>query len=76
MAILANIVGLEVRQGFSGGIDSVVAVGAAASDIRVVENRRHPQRACVAVIALVAGNDVVCRLARGANAIVTGIAAP
>ena len=76
MAILANIAGLEVRQGLPGGIDTIVAIGAAACDIRVVEYRRYPQRACVAVIALVAGNDVAGRLARGADTVMAGIAAP
>ena len=75
MAILANIAGLEVRQGFPGGLDTIVAVEAAARDVRVVEYRRQPQRACVAVIALVAGNDVSRRLARGADTVVAGIAA-
>ena len=75
MAILANIAGLEVRQGFPGGLDTIVAVGTAACDVCVVEYRGHPQRACVAVIALVAGNDVARRLARGADTVVAGIAA-
>ena len=75
MAILANIAGLEVRQGLPGGLDTIVAVEAAARDVRVVEYRGHPQRARVAVIALVAGNDVTRRLARGANTVVAGIAA-
>ena len=76
MAILANIAGLEVCQRLSGGLDTIVATGAATCDICVVEYRRYPQGARVAVIALVAGNDVAWWLARGADTIVASIAAP
>ena len=76
MAILANIAGLEVRQGLPGGLDTIVAIGAVACDVFVVEYRRYPKRACVAVITLVAGDDVARRLARGARTVVARIAAP
>ena len=76
MAILADIGGVDMCQVLAGGLDTIVAIGAAAYDIRMVEYRRYPQRVRVAVIALVAGNDVVWRLARGPDTVVAGIATP
>ena len=76
MAILANIAGLTMCQGLPGGLDTIVASGTVAGEMCVVEYRRYPLRACVAVIALVTGKNVARWLARGTDTIVAGIAAP
>lgn len=74
MAVLADVGGLYVGRMFSGGVDAVMATEAAARYVGMVECGRLPRAGLVTVVAPVAGNDVVERLARRDN-IVMAVAA-
>jgi len=73
VAAFAEVGRVEVRQRvLARRADTVVAADAIAGDVDVVEVGWQPARGRVAVVAGVAGLDVVGVLARGCGSIVTG----
>ena len=75
MAVLTDVCRIHMRRVLTGGIDAIVATEAIARDVRVVENRRYPKRTCVAIVALVAGNDMARWFAGRLRAVVARTAA-
>ena len=75
MAVLADIRRIHMRGVLTGGVSAVVATEAIARDIGVVEDSRYPERACVAIVALFARNDVAGWFARCLYPVVAGTAA-
>ena len=72
VTILTDVARLNMRQVFADSILAVVAAGAIARNIQVVECRRSPGDGRVAVVAGIAAGEV-CRVLAGCNyAIVTG----
>lgn len=76
MAVLTDVRRIHMRRVLTRGIDAIVATEAIARDVRVVENRRYPKRACVAVVALVARNDMAGWLAGCLCAVMARTTAP
>lgn len=58
MAILADIRGQNVRQVFARRIHAVMTAIAAANDIGMVKNCRHPPDRSVAIIAIIAACEM------------------
>jgi hypothetical protein len=61
-----------VRRRFAGGLGAVVAADTVAADVEVIEVRRQPGDAAVAIIAGVVAGDVRRVLAGGGDAVVAG----
>ena len=76
MTVLAGVGRINVLRVLPGRVDTVVATEAAARNVRVIKNRRYPGPRLVAVVAPVAGDDVIVRLACREYPVVTGITAP
>ena len=53
MAILADVSGLNVRLVLAGRIDAVVTPVAAADDIGMIEDRRHPGIGGMTIVTIV-----------------------
>ena len=74
VAVLANTGRRNMRRVFAGCRISVVAAGAVASDVRVVEVGGQPRGRRVAVVAVVAAADMACVFARGCDAVMAAAA--
>ena len=74
MAVLADVCRIDVPAVLSGSVKAVVAGETAARDVGVIKDRRNPQRAVVAVVAIVAADDMSGRLSFGDGAVVAGSA--
>ena len=74
MAVLTDICRIYVRRMFASGIHAIVAAEAISRDIGVVENRRRPEGARVAIVALVARNNMAGRLPGSLDTVVAGTA--
>ncbi len=75
MTVLAQVRRIQVGQRvLACCADAVMAAGAVVDDILVVEIGRQPARGRMAVVARVAGLDVIGVLARGGGSVVTGAA--
>lgn len=75
MAVLADVACVDVTGILARVVDAVVAREAIPRDVGVVEHSRDPQCAVVAIVALIAGDDMPRRLARPGCAVVAGSAA-
>ena len=75
MAILADIRRIDMRYIFTGCIRPVVATGAIARDVRMIESRGQPRRAAMAGFALRDCGGMVQRLAVRDAPVVTTAAA-
>ena len=76
VAVLTQVVGLDVLGVLSGGGGAVVAAGAVAGHVAVIERRTRPAVGGVTVVAGVAAGDMVGGLAGGHRAVVTREAGP
>ena len=76
MAVLADTRRQDVCRRLTGRVGTVVARDAITTDVCVVEDRRHPRSRVVTVIALLAGGDMIRRLAGCLHSVVAGVAAP
>lgn len=70
MTVFADVAGLNMRRIFANGVGAVVTAETVTSNIEVIEIRRNPAGARVAVIAGVCAGDVCRILASGNRAIV------
>ena len=75
MAVLTDIRRIHMRRVLTGGVSAIVATEAISSDIGMVEDSRYPKRACVAIVALFARNDVAGWFAGCQYPVVAGTAA-
>ncbi len=71
MAVLANIGCLYVQRSLARRVSAVVTANAIVDDIHVIEVRRHPGDARVAVVAVVAARNMGRVLAGGDRAVMT-----
>lgn len=74
MAILADVRRIDMPVVLPGSVQTVVAGEAAARDVGMVKDSRNPQRTVVAVVAIVAADDMSGRLALSRGAVVAGAA--
>jgi len=74
MAILADIRRVDVPVALPSRVQTVVAGETTARNVGMIKYSRNPQRAVVAVIAIVATDNMSGRLARGGVAVVAGSA--
>lgn len=75
MAVLAQVGSHCVHRAFARCVDAVVAGRAARHDVRVIEVRRDPCNCRMAVVAVMAGGNMVRMFSRRGNAVVTASAA-
>lgn len=75
MAVLADIGRVDMGWVLARCVSAIVAAVAISRDIRVVENRRCPKGARVAIVALVAGSDMAGGLPGSLESVVAGTAA-
>jgi len=75
VAVLADICRIDVHRMFAGGINAIVAAETISRDVRVIENSRHPKGAGVAVVTLIARNDMTGRFSGCLDTVVAGTAA-
>lgn len=74
VAVFADIGGLYMRHALADRLCAIVAAGAVAADIDVIEVRGQPCDGRVAVVAVASAGDVVCALAGCRDAVVAGAA--
>lgn len=74
VAVLTDICRIHVCWMLAGGVHAVVATEAIPRDVRMIENCRCPQGARVAIIALVAGNNMPWWFSGCLNTVVAGTA--
>lgn len=75
VAVLTDISRLHVGQTFTDGSNTVVATNAVSDDVRVIKDGRKPGGRVVAVVALIAGADMVRCFPGRLNAIVAAVTA-
>ena len=76
MAVLADTGRQDVCRRLASRVDTIVARDAIAADVCVVEDSRHPCRGVMTVVALLAGGDMIRRLAGCLHPVVACIATP
>ena len=72
MAIFTNFRRLDMGRILAGRVGTIVAAGAIARDVHVIEIRRQPADSGVTVVAVVAADHVVLVLATGGHTVMTG----
>ncbi len=72
VAVFADIGRLHMQGSFASSIDTVVTANAIVDDIHMVEIRRYPGDACMAVIAVVATGNMGRMLACRRNTVMAG----
>lgn len=75
MAVLTDIGRVHVCRVFALGVHAIVATEAISRDVRMVENRRRPQGARVAVVASVTGNNMAGRFSGCLKTVMAGTTA-
>lgn len=75
MAVFADIGRLNMREVLARSVGAVVAAGAIARDIDVIEIRGQPGNRRVTVITIGAARNMLCILAGRSYAVMTGAAA-
>jgi len=75
VAVLADIRCTYMRGVLASGVDAIVATEAIARDVRVVKNSRYPERARVAIVAVVAGENMAGRFAGRLHSVVASTTA-
>jgi len=74
MAIFADVRRIDMPAILPGSIQAVVTGETATRDVGVIKHRRDPQRAVVAVVAIVATDDMSGRFTFGDGAVMAGSA--
>lgn len=74
MTILTDVRRVDMARIFSVYVDIVMTTETVSADAGVIENGRDPQRTVVAIVALVARDNMAGRLARRDRAVVAGAA--
>lgn len=72
MAIFADVCRIDMPVVFPGSVQTVVAGETAARNVGMIKYSRQPLRAVVAVVAIVATDDMSGRLALGSGAVMAG----
>lgn len=75
MAVLADICRIDVRGVFARGVSAIVTTEAVTGNVRVVENSGKPERAGMAVVTLVTGDNMPRWFAGRLAAVVASAAA-
>lgn len=70
MAVFTDVSHLDMCRALAGGVDAIVAAGAIAGDIDVIEVCGRPASRRVTVVTAVTGIKVRLILALGSNAVV------
>lgn len=74
MAVLAHVARLDVRGTLTRCVYAVMAADAIVNDAAMIEDRRLPRDRRMAIVTLVAGRNVVWRLASCLDTVVTTLA--
>ena len=74
MAVFADVCRIDMPAVLPGSVQTVVAGETAAGYVGMIKDRRDPQRAVVAVVAIVATDDMSRGLALGRGAVMAGSA--